>query len=115
VQQQLGERSERCERNNSADMKARKEGGGGGIPGARAEIFPLQPLVKTMVRQAVPLQPMEDLMPEQVDAQWRLSPHGEPVLEQAPGRTCDPTGDPHWSSLFLKDCTLWEASTLGSL
>ena len=54
-------------------------------------------------------------VPEQVDAQWRLSPHGEPVLEQAPGRTCDPTGDPHWSSLFLKDCTLWEASTLGSL
>jgi len=21
-------------------------------------------------------------------------------------------GDPHWSSLFLKDCTLWEGPTL---
>jgi len=35
-----------------------EEGGGGGAPGAGAEIH-LQPVVKTMVRQAVPLQPME--------------------------------------------------------
>jgi len=28
------------------------------------------------------------------------------------GRACDPIGDPHWSSLFLKDCTLWEGSML---
>ena len=60
------------------------EGGGGGAPGTGAEI-PLQPVVKTMVRQAVPLQPMEvhsgadihlqhmeDPTPEQVDAQRRL-------------------------------------------
>ena len=48
-----------CERNNSADTKVSEEGGGGGAPGAGAEI-PLQPMVKTMVRQqAVPLQPME--------------------------------------------------------
>ena len=47
-----------CERNNSADTKDSEEGGGGGGPGARAEIS-LQPMVKTMVRQAVPLQPME--------------------------------------------------------
>ena len=46
------------ERNNSADTKVSEEGGGGGAPGATAEI-PLQPVVKTMVRQAVPLQPME--------------------------------------------------------
>ena len=52
---------------------------GGGAPGAGAEI-PLQPMEKTMVRQAVPLQPMEDdggadihlqpvedLMPEQAE------------------------------------------------
>ena len=71
-------------RENSADSKVREEGGGGGAPGARAEI-PLQPVVKTMVRQAVPLQPMEvhsgadihlqpmeDPMLEQVDAQRRL-------------------------------------------
>jgi len=24
-----------------------------------------------------------------------------------------PVGDPHWSSLFLKVCTLWEGPTLG--
>ncbi|PKU41625.1 protein pxr1-like [Limosa lapponica baueri] len=64
----------------SNDTKVSEEGEGGGTPGARAEI-PVQPVVKTMVRQAVPLQPMEvhdgadiclqpveDPMPEQVDA-----------------------------------------------
>ena len=25
------------------------------------------------------------------------------------GRAYDPVGDPRWSSLFLKDCTLWKA------
>ena len=73
-----------CERNNSADTKVSEEGGGGGAPGAGAEI-PLQPVGKTMVRQAVPLQPMEvhggadihlqpmeDLTLEQVDAQRGL-------------------------------------------
>jgi len=29
------------------------------------------------------------------------------------GRTCDPKRDPRWSSLFLKDCTLWKGPTLG--
>jgi len=28
------------------------------------------------------------------------------------GRTCELTGDPHWSSLFLKDSTLWKEHTL---
>ena len=28
------------------------------------------------------------------------------------GRTCDPLGDPCWSSLFLKDCTSWKGHTL---
>ncbi|KAK4830727.1 hypothetical protein QYF61_013177 [Mycteria americana] len=73
-----------CERNNSADTKVTEEGGGGGAPGPGAEIS-LQPMVKTMVRQAFPLQPMEvhggadihlqhmeDPMPEQVDVQRRL-------------------------------------------
>ncbi|KAK4817094.1 hypothetical protein QYF61_027925 [Mycteria americana] len=61
-----------CERNNSADTQISEEGGGGGAPGAGAEIplqpvvktmhmevhggedIHLQPVVKTMVRQAVP-------------------------------------------------------------
>ena len=52
------------------------------------------------------------------------------MLEQAPGRTCDPVereeptleqvfwqdlqpcGDPCWSSLFLKDCTPWKGPML---
>ena len=82
MQQERGVR--RCERNSSADTKVSEEGGGGGAPGAGAEI-PLQPIVKTMVRQAVPLQPMEvhggadihlqpveDPTPEQVDARRTL-------------------------------------------
>ncbi|KAK4811165.1 hypothetical protein QYF61_019796 [Mycteria americana] len=92
-----------CERNNSADTKVSEEGGGRGAPGTRAEI-PLQPVVKTMVRQAVLLQPMEvnsgaDIHPAACEgphvgaggcARRRLWPCGEPALEQAPGRTCDP-------------------------
>jgi len=26
---------------------------------------------------------------------------------------CDSVGDPRWSSLFLKDCTLWKGPMLG--
>jgi len=47
-----------CERNNSADTKV-GEGGGGGAQDTRAESLPMQLVMKTMVRQAVPLQPME--------------------------------------------------------
>jgi len=65
----------RCERNNSADTKV-SEGGGGGCPGAGAEI-PLQP-VKTMVRQAVPMQPME----AHSGADLHLPPKEHPMLEQ---------------------------------
>lgn len=66
---------------------------------------------------------------EQVDALRRLGPCGKLLMEQAPGRACGlwreashwsrfagrisaPVGDLHWSSLFLKDCTLWKGSTL---
>ena len=67
----------RCERNNSADTKVSEEGGGGGAPGAGAEI-PLQPMVKTMVRQAVPLQPME----VHGGADIHLQPMEDPTPEQ---------------------------------
>ncbi|GAB0194704.1 acid sphingomyelinase-like phosphodiesterase 3b [Grus japonensis] len=73
-----------CERNNSAGTKGSEGRGGGGAPGTGAEI-PLQPMEKTMVRQAAPLQPLEDdseadihlqptenPMPEQVDARRKL-------------------------------------------
>ena len=49
----------RCERNNSADTKVGEERGGGGARDAGAEGLPLQPVLKTMVRQLVPLQSME--------------------------------------------------------
>ncbi|KAK4823683.1 hypothetical protein QYF61_005654 [Mycteria americana] len=36
----------------------------------------------------------------------------EPTWTRFGGRTCDPVGDPRWSSLFLKDCTPWKGPTL---
>ncbi|GAB0180417.1 epimerase family protein SDR39U1 [Grus japonensis] len=50
---------EREDVRNSADTKVSADGGAGGAPGTRAEI-PLQPVVKAMVKQAVPLQLMEE-------------------------------------------------------
>ena len=89
-------------RNAPADTKVSEEGEGGVAPGTRAEV-PLQPMVKATVRQAVPLQPMEvhggadihlqpmeDPMLEQVDAQRRLGPHGKrelPMGSQPPSGT----------------------------
>jgi len=48
-----------CERNNSADTKVSEEGAGGGARDAGGKDLPLQVMMKTMVRQVVPLQPME--------------------------------------------------------
>ncbi|XP_076207383.1 uncharacterized protein LOC143166678 [Aptenodytes patagonicus] len=47
----------------------------------------------------VHLQPVEDPMPEQVDApEGSCDPRGEPALEQAPVSSCGPMGGtPHWS------------------
>ncbi|RMC06330.1 hypothetical protein DUI87_15761 [Hirundo rustica rustica] len=75
------------------------------------------------------LQPGEDPVPEQVDIQTSLWPHGTAVLEQAPGRTCGLTereahtrvgllaglvtpGGPCRSTLLLRDYTTWEGHTL---
>jgi len=79
-----GERSENC-----ADTKVSEEGGGGGPPGTRAYIL-LQPMVKTMVRQVVPLQPME----VHSGAEIHLHPVEDPMPEQAdaPKGACDPVG-----------------------
>jgi len=81
------------ERNNSSDTKVSEEGGRGGTPGTGAEI-PLQSVVKTMSETGCPLQPMdfhsgadiylqllEDPISEQVEAQRRPQPHGDPTLE----------------------------------
>ena len=70
---------------NSTDTKA-SEGGGGGALGARAEI-PLQPVGKTIVKQVVPLQPME----VNTGAEIPLRPVEDPMPEQVdgPGEGCD--------------------------
>ncbi|GAB0180907.1 hypothetical protein GRJ2_000556000 [Grus japonensis] len=86
-----------------------------------------------MVEQRFHLQPMEDPMPEQVNApEGGCDPVGsllqdrsrilagpvDPWRERSPhwsrfaGRTCDPMGDPRWSSLLLNDCTPWKGPTL---
>jgi len=60
VRQQLAREMRRCERNNSADTKVSEEGGwGGGDQNVGAETLPLKLMLKTMVRQVVPLQSME--------------------------------------------------------
>ena len=66
-----------CKRNNSADTKVSGKGEGGGVPGSRAEV-PLQPMGKTMVRQAFPLQPIE----VHSGADIHLQPVEDPALEQ---------------------------------
>ncbi|GAB0209825.1 AN1-type zinc finger protein 5-like [Grus japonensis] len=86
------------------DTEVSEEGGGGGAPRTRAEI-PLQPVVKTMVRQAVPLQPMED----DGGADIHLQPVEDPMPEQveAPEGGCDPMGSPCWSRLLAGPVDPW--------
>ncbi|GAB0190217.1 acid sphingomyelinase-like phosphodiesterase 3b [Grus japonensis] len=86
-----------CERNNSTDTKVSEEGGGGGAPGAGTEI-PLQPVEKTMVKQAVPLQPME----VHSGADIHLQPVEDPTPEQVDVSEggCDSVESLHWSRLL---------------
>jgi len=67
----------KCERNRPAATRVSEEGGGGGAPGAGSEL-PLQPVMKTMVRQAVALQPME----VHGGADIHLQPVEDPMLEE---------------------------------
>jgi len=67
----------KCERHNPADTMVSEEGGGGGAPGTRAET-PLQIVMKTMVRQAVSLQPME----VHHGADINLQPVEDPMLKK---------------------------------
>ncbi|GAB0203377.1 zinc finger and BTB domain-containing protein 5 [Grus japonensis] len=93
------------------------------------QVVPLQ-LMEVNGKADIHLQPMENPMPEQVDApeggcgpweahvgasSWQdLWTRGErsPCWSRFAGRTCDPVGDSRWSSLFLKDCTLWKGLML---
>ncbi|GAB0203952.1 AN1-type zinc finger protein 5-like [Grus japonensis] len=62
-------------------------------------------MVKTMGRQAVPLQPMED----DGRADIHLQPMEDPTLEQveAPEGGCDPVGSPCWSRLLAGPVDPW--------
>ncbi|TRZ07347.1 hypothetical protein HGM15179_019761 [Zosterops borbonicus] len=95
-------RGRTCERNNYADTKV-SEGGRGDAPGIRAEIL-LHPVVKTMVKQAVPLQPMEIHM----DAEVHLQPMEETHTRGVgyPRRGCDPMGDPRHEGPMLEQPVL---------
>ncbi|PKU31195.1 hypothetical protein llap_18501 [Limosa lapponica baueri] len=74
-------------------------------------------MAKAMVKQAVPMQPMEDPMLGQVDVpEGGCDPVESLCWSRSSGRTCDPVGDPCWSSLkncnpvlekFVKDCLLF--------
>ncbi|GAB0185264.1 epimerase family protein SDR39U1 [Grus japonensis] len=63
-----------------------------------AEI-PLQPVEKTMVRQAVPLQPLEDDGGAEIPLQ--------PVEDPTPAGGCDPVGSPRWSRLLAGPVAPW--------
>ncbi|GAB0203313.1 AN1-type zinc finger protein 5-like [Grus japonensis] len=69
------------------------------------EQIPLQPVVKTMVRQAVPLQPMED----DGGADIHLQPMEDPMPEQveAPDGGCGPMGSLCWSKLLAGPVVPW--------
>jgi len=71
LQQERGVRQ--CEQNYSADSKFSEEGGGGGAPGAGAEV-PVQPMQKTMVKQAVRCSPWRSTV-EQIStcSPWRTT------------------------------------------
>ncbi|GAB0204451.1 AN1-type zinc finger protein 5-like [Grus japonensis] len=60
---------------------------------------------KTMVRQAVPLQPME----VNSGADIHLQPMQDPTQEQveAPEGGCDPLGSPCWSKLLAGPVDPW--------
>lgn len=80
-------RERQCERNNPADNKVSRQERGGSAPGTRAEV-PLQLVMKTMVMQVIPLQPVEDRGKTNI----HLQPMKDPTLEQVmcPEGSCSP-------------------------
>ncbi|GAB0208702.1 AN1-type zinc finger protein 5-like [Grus japonensis] len=62
-------------------------------------------MVKTMVKQAVSLQPIE----VNGRADIHLQPMEDPTLEQveAPEGDCDPMGSPRWSKLLAGPVDPW--------
>ena len=89
-----------CERNNHADPEFSGEGEGGDSPAARGERAGCPPEPMEVNGGAeIPLQPVEDPMPEQV---------------AGPGEGRDSVGKPTLEQ-FVKDCSLWEELALEKL
>jgi len=103
VQQQLQlERGTRiCVRKNSADTKISEEAG---APGTGAEL-PLQTMEKTMVRQAVPLQPME--AHSGADIHLQLVEDSMPQQVDVPKGGCDFVESLCWSRLLVGPVAPW--------
>ena len=93
-----------CERNNSANTKVSEEGGEEVLQEPEQR-FALQPMEKPIVRQAVPLQPLE----VHGGADIHLQPVEDPTLEQveAPEGGYDPVGSLRWSRLLAGPVTPW--------
>jgi len=94
----------RCEGNNSANTKGSEEGAGGGTPGVRAEIL-LQLMEKTMVRQVVPLRPME--VHGGADIHLQLVEDPTPEQIDVPKGGCDAMETLWWSRLLAGLAALW--------
>ncbi|KAJ7428380.1 hypothetical protein BTVI_00783 [Pitangus sulphuratus] len=69
-------------------------------------------MMKTMVRQAVPLQPMEI----HSGADIHLQPVEDPTLEQVDAleSSCDPIKSPHWSKLLAGPVTHERGAHVGA-
>jgi len=82
-----------------------KKKGGGGARDAGADSLPLQPMMNTVVRQVVSLQPMDvhggaDLHLQPVEG----TPHRSRWVPEA---GCDPVGSLRWSRLLLGPADPW--------
>ncbi|GAB0207450.1 zinc finger and BTB domain-containing protein 5 [Grus japonensis] len=64
-------------------------------------VVPLQPMERTTLEQISTLQPMEDPFHYRSYALKEAAAHGEPVLEQAPGRNCSLWRIAHAGADFL--------------
>ncbi|RMC14239.1 hypothetical protein DUI87_09330 [Hirundo rustica rustica] len=89
------ETREGCDSKNSADTQVSEDRGEGGAPDSGAEI-PLQPVVKTTVRQLCPCSPWGSIV-EQRCTYYPWMPKG--------GR--DPVGSPHWTRLLAGPVDSW--------
>lgn len=93
------------ERKNSAHTMVSEEGVSGSSEDTGAEIS-WQPVMMTMVRQAVPLNSME------VHSGAGLYPH--PLKDHTPEQKdvleggCDPVESSHWSRLLIGPVTPWK-------